>query len=155
MVTPANALLDDIDQVVFDEETIRQTVARLGAAISADYAGLNPLLVGSLTGVVIFMADLLRQITVPVSVDFMAVSHFASGQHAGSVRITKDLDLPITGIAGDQQAAGNTQGLSDQVEATSNEGRRQEAAIQTPSTARKVAVAAPSAANQGRVCEFM
>jgi len=97
MVTPANALLDDIDQVVFDEETIRQTVARLGAAISADYAGLNPLLVGSLTGVVIFMADLLRQITVPVSVDFMAVSHFASGQHAGSVRITKDLDLPITG----------------------------------------------------------
>lgn len=96
MSTPSSSLFDDIGQVVFDAETIQQTVARLGAAISADYVGLNPLLVGSLTGVVIFMADLLRHITVPVAVDFMAISHYAASEHSGTVRITKDLDLLIT-----------------------------------------------------------
>ncbi len=92
----SSAMLDDLDQVVFDAETIQQAVERLGAAISADYVGLNPLLVGALTGVVIFMADLLRAITIPVSVDFMAISRYAAAPRTGTVRITKDLDLPIT-----------------------------------------------------------
>jgi hypoxanthine phosphoribosyltransferase len=96
MSTPSSSLFEDIGQVVFDAATIQQTVARLGAAISADYVGLNPLLVGSLTGVVIFMADLLRHITVPLAVDFMAISHYAASEHSGTVRITKDLDLLIT-----------------------------------------------------------
>ena len=99
MAMPERPMLNDIERVIFDADAIQRAVARLGAAISADYAGLNPLLVGALTGVVIFMADLLREITVPVAVDFMAISRYASapgGEARGTVRITKDLDLPIT-----------------------------------------------------------
>lgn len=96
MTRPADSVLDDIDQVVFDVPTIQQAVARLGAAISSDYVGMRPLFVGALTGVVMFMADLLRQVTIPVEVDFMAISRYTASQHSGTVRITKDLDLPIT-----------------------------------------------------------
>ncbi|NLG26928.1 MAG: hypoxanthine phosphoribosyltransferase, partial [Chloroflexi bacterium] len=64
----------DIARVVISEEQIRERIAEMGARISHDYAGKDPLLVGVLTGVIFFMADLLRQITIPVSMDFMAIS---------------------------------------------------------------------------------
>ena len=69
----------------------------MGAEISRDYADRETLLVGVLNGIVLFMADLLRQITIPVHVDFMAVSHYAPRSDSGTVRITKDLDESITG----------------------------------------------------------
>jgi hypoxanthine phosphoribosyltransferase len=88
---------DDLAQVVLTEEQIRARIAAMGRAISCDYAGKHPLLVGVLNGVVMFMADLLRAISIPVGVDFMAISHYAADGGAGTVRITKDLDEPITG----------------------------------------------------------
>jgi len=88
---------EDIAEVVLTEEAIRTRIAELGARISCDYGGKDPLLVGVLSGVVFFMADLLRHISVTVMVDFMAISHYASGTASGPVRITKDLDHSIEG----------------------------------------------------------
>jgi hypoxanthine phosphoribosyltransferase len=94
---PAGPLTDGVERIILSEEVLRARIAEMGAAISADYAGKDPLLVGVLSGVVFFMADLLRCITIPVTVDFMAISRYASGAGSGSVRITKDLDQAITG----------------------------------------------------------
>jgi len=76
-----------IERVVISEEQIRARVAEMGARISRDYAGKDPLLVGVLSGVVFFMADLLRQITIPVSLDFMAISQYGAGPGTGNVRM--------------------------------------------------------------------
>ncbi len=94
---PAGPLTDGVERIILSEEVLRARIAEMGAAISADYAGKDPLLVGVLSGVVFFMADLLRCITIPVTVDFMAISRYASSAGSGSVRITKDLDQAITG----------------------------------------------------------
>ncbi|MCE5258992.1 MAG: hypoxanthine phosphoribosyltransferase [Chloroflexi bacterium] len=87
---------DDIQQVLIESDVLQKRVAELGAQISQDYADKDPVLVGVLSGVVVFMADLLRHITIPMSLDFMAISQYQSGSHSGSVRITKDLDHSIT-----------------------------------------------------------
>lgn len=90
-------ITDDIHEVVLSEEAIATRIAELGKQISRDYEGMDPLLVGVLTGVTFFMADLLRQITVPVTLDFMAISQYTTGAGSGTVRITKDLDHSISG----------------------------------------------------------
>ncbi len=92
-------LAADIRQVLISEEEIQTRVAEIGAAISRDYAGRDLLVVGVLKGVLFFMADLLRQITIPVEVDFMAVSSYSSEirHEKGYVRLLKDLDVPLTG----------------------------------------------------------
>jgi len=88
----------DIKEVIFSEETIRQRVAELGASISKDYSDRDLIMVGVLKGVFIFMADLLRTITIPVEVDFMAVSSYSSeARNHGLVRLVKDLDTSING----------------------------------------------------------
>ncbi len=89
----------DIRQVLISEEEIRARVAEMGAAISRDYAGRDLLVVGVLKGVLFFMADLLREITIPVEVDFIAVSSYSSEirHEKGYVRLLKDLDVPLTG----------------------------------------------------------
>ncbi len=92
----APALLRVVDRVLIDSETLERRVRELGTAISRDYEGRVPVLVGVLKGVVPFMADLLRAITIPVAVDFMAISRYRPGQK-GRVRVLKDLDLDITG----------------------------------------------------------
>jgi hypoxanthine phosphoribosyltransferase len=85
-----------LGRVLFTEMMIRQRVAELGGQISRDYAGLDPLVVGVLKGVMFFMSDLLRTLTVPVHVDFMAISRYQAGQGTkGPVRLTKDLDTPV------------------------------------------------------------
>lgn len=87
-----------IREVILSEEDIRQIVSRLGAEISRDYAGLNPLVVTVLRGAFVFTADLARAITVPCSVDFMAVSSYGDGvKSSGAVRIVKDLDTKLEG----------------------------------------------------------
>ena len=90
-------IAEDIAETIYDEETIQARIADLGQRISTEYAGKNPLLVGVLSGVVLFMADLLRNITIPVAVDFMAISRYQPNAESGSVRITKDLDNTISG----------------------------------------------------------
>jgi hypoxanthine phosphoribosyltransferase len=86
----------DISEIVYTREQILNRVGEIGEAISSDYAGKNLLLVGVLKGVMIFMADLLRSITIPVAVDFMAISSYSSeARDKGLVRLVKDLEIPI------------------------------------------------------------
>jgi hypoxanthine phosphoribosyltransferase len=87
-----------IRQVLYTEEQIHQKVAVLGQAISRDYTGRNPLVIGVLKGVVFFMADLLRALTIPAEVDFIAVSSYTpEARERGMVRLVKDLETPISG----------------------------------------------------------
>lgn len=89
---------DAIARVLFTAEEIQAKVGELGAGISRDYAGRDPLLVGVLKGIVIFMADLLRAISIPVAVDFLAISSYGPQAAArGIVRLVKDLDQDIGG----------------------------------------------------------
>jgi hypoxanthine phosphoribosyltransferase len=91
-------LASGVRQVLFSAEQIEQRVLELGAAISQDYAGRNPLLVGVLKGVFIFMADLYRAIIIPAEVDFIAVSNYSpESRQRGMVRLVKDLEISITG----------------------------------------------------------
>jgi hypoxanthine phosphoribosyltransferase len=84
--------------VLVDEPTLRARIAELGEEISADYAGRDLLLVGVLKGAVFFMADLMRTLTIPCEVDFMAISSYGQqSDSSGVVRILKDLDIPLTG----------------------------------------------------------
>ena len=90
-------LAGDLSEILFPSEQIQDRVRELGQQISLDYAGKNPILVGVLKGVLFFMADLLRAITIPVEVDFMAVaSYSAEARDRGLVRLVKDLEVPIT-----------------------------------------------------------
>lgn len=88
----------DIDRLLFSAEDIQRKVEELGEAISRDYDGRYPLLVGVLKGVVPFIADLLRAITIPVEVDYLAIaSYSAETREHGIVRLQKDLDESIEG----------------------------------------------------------
>ena len=103
----------DIDHVLFSEEQLAQRVAEIAAQIDKDYAGKEPLLVSVLRGSFVFMADLVRQITVPCTVDFMAVSSYGSGTtSSGQVKIVKDLSETIEGkdviVVEDILDSGNT-----------------------------------------------
>jgi len=96
-VNPAE-LRSDIGEVLIDAETLRQRVVELGEEISADYHGRDLLLIGVLKGAVFFMADLMRHLTVPCEVDFMAISSYGDAtDSSGIVRILKDLDINIEG----------------------------------------------------------
>jgi hypoxanthine phosphoribosyltransferase len=87
-----------VGEILIDEDALRSRVAELGAEVSADYQGRDLLLIGVLKGAVFFMADLMRHITVPCEVDFMAISSYGdSTDSSGIVRILKDLDINIEG----------------------------------------------------------
>jgi hypoxanthine phosphoribosyltransferase len=87
-------LLDDIEEVLITEQQIRDRIAELGTQISADYSGKDPLLIGVLRGVFIFMADLVRAIAIPIEVDFIGITRYGpSTQTQGIVRLTKDLEI--------------------------------------------------------------
>jgi hypoxanthine phosphoribosyltransferase len=87
-----------VGEVLIDKDTLSSRVAELGAEISADYEGRDLLLIGVLKGAVFFMADLMRKLTIPCEVDFMAISSYgASTDSSGVVRILKDLDINIEG----------------------------------------------------------
>jgi hypoxanthine phosphoribosyltransferase len=87
-----------IGEVLVSSEELKSRVAELGARISEEYAGRDLFMVGVLKGAVLFLADLMRSITVPCEIDFMAVSSYGSQtDSSGVVRILKDLDAPIEG----------------------------------------------------------
>ena len=94
----ANEVHPDVETVLLSQQDIQQIVRSLGEQISRDYADKNPLIVTVLRGAFVFTADLLRAISVPCSVDFMAVSSYGDGvKSTGVVRIVKDLDTKVEG----------------------------------------------------------
>ena len=87
-----------VGEILLEEDAIQTRIRELGREISSDYSGRELLLVGVLKGAVFFMADLMRVITVPCEIDFMAISSYgASTDSSGVVRILKDLDINIEG----------------------------------------------------------
>ncbi len=89
---------DDIQEVLFSRDRLKEIVQKMGAQISKDYEGKNLLMVSVLKGSVVFLSDLMRAITVPCSIDFMAVSSYGSGvKTSGVVKILKDLDIDLKG----------------------------------------------------------
>jgi hypoxanthine phosphoribosyltransferase len=97
-MSSATELERAVEEVLIDEDTLQARIADLGEEISADYAGRDLLLIGVLKGAVFFMADLMRRVTVPCEIDFMAISSYgASTDSSGVVRILKDLDINIDG----------------------------------------------------------
>lgn len=88
-----------LDEILVDEQTLQQRIDELGAQISQDYQGKALHLICILRGGVMFLTDLMRRITVPHTVDFMAISSYGSGrQSTGQVRITLDLKEEIHGL---------------------------------------------------------
>ncbi|MBP0990538.1 MAG: hypoxanthine phosphoribosyltransferase [Oscillospiraceae bacterium] len=89
----------DVLKILLTEEEIKNKVRKLGEEISKDYEGKKLLLIGVLKGSVVFMSDLMRNISVDNRIDFMAVSSYGNGtKTTGVVRILKDLDKPIEGL---------------------------------------------------------
>ena len=103
----------DIKKILLDEQQICKIVKKLGEEISRDYEGKNLMIVGVLKGSVLFMADLMRSITVDCKIDFMSVSSYNGGtKSSGAVKIIKDLDIDLAGydllIVEDILDSGNT-----------------------------------------------
>lgn len=90
------ALKDDVKEILYNEEQLRIRIKEIGEEISRDYEGKDLMLVGILKGSVPFMADLIKEIPIPCTMDFMAVSSYGnSTSTSGVVRILKDLDFEI------------------------------------------------------------
>ncbi len=93
-----NEMQEDILRVLFTQEEIQNRVNALGAQISGVYQGRTPLFLGVLKGCFVFMADLMRAVSIQCNMDFMAVSSYGNGTSStGAVRITKDLSRDIEG----------------------------------------------------------
>jgi hypoxanthine phosphoribosyltransferase len=97
VITPGTPFAP-FDDVLIDPDRLRARITELGAQITKDYEGGNPLLIGILKGSVFFMADLARAIDLPLEMDFIAVSSYGNAtESSGVVRMLKDLDAPIAG----------------------------------------------------------
>ena len=94
---PVN-MKNDMLKTLITKEELETTVARLGREITRDYQGKTPMMVAVLKGAFIFMADLVRQVDIPCTLDFMCVSSYGKGMStSGQVKIIKDLDTTIEG----------------------------------------------------------
>lgn len=91
------SLHDDVEEILLESQVVATRVAELGAQLSADYAGRDPVLVSVLKGALVFLADLMRAMDLPSSIDLMEVSSYAGTETSGQVRILKDLSKPIEG----------------------------------------------------------
>ncbi|MCQ2478461.1 MAG: hypoxanthine phosphoribosyltransferase [Clostridia bacterium] len=92
------AIMDDVSKVLVSEEELKQICKKLGEQISKDYEGKKLLLVSVLKGAVVFMSDLLREITCDCIIDFMAVSSYSGTKTTGVVKFKKDLDINPDGM---------------------------------------------------------
>jgi hypoxanthine phosphoribosyltransferase len=98
ITTTEQSMHDDVEEILLSEEQIQTRVAELGAQLAADYADRYPVLVSVLKGSIMFLADLVRSMPVPLSIDLMELSSYgAATQTSGQVRILKDLSGPIKG----------------------------------------------------------
>jgi hypoxanthine phosphoribosyltransferase len=88
---------DGVGEMLMDEAAIQAEVARLGAQISADYAGKSLHVIGVLKGAAVFLADLMRAVTIPATLDFISIVPYGQVTASGVVRIRKDLDEPLEG----------------------------------------------------------
>ena len=87
----------DIEKILYSEQDIRQKVEELGKQISSDYKGKNPLLISILKGGVVFLADIMRAVSIPVEIEFMGVASYGnSTKSTGVVQITKDCNIDIS-----------------------------------------------------------
>ena len=94
----ATTIHADVQEVLLTEDQIQARVAELGGQLNADYAGLDPVLISVLKGSIVFLADLVRNMELPLSIDIMEVSSYgAATETSGQVRILKDLSNPIEG----------------------------------------------------------
>lgn len=91
-------LADNVEKVLISEKEIVDRCRELGAQISKDYEGKQPMIIGLLKGSVPFMAELIKYITVECEIDFMAVSSYSGTESMGDVKIVKDLDHSIKGM---------------------------------------------------------
>lgn len=91
-------LADNVEKVLISEEEIVKRCKELGAQISKDYAGKNPMIIGLLKGSVPFMAELIKYIDIDCTIDFMAVSSYSGLESMGDVKIVKDLDTSIKDV---------------------------------------------------------
>ena len=91
-------LADNVEKVLISEKEIVDRCRELGAQISKDYEGKQPMIIGLLKGSVPFMAELIKYITVECEIDFMAVSSYSGTESLGDVKIVKDLDHSIKGM---------------------------------------------------------
>lgn len=93
-----NSMNCDISAVLFDEYKIQTRIREIGCQISREYAGKNPVFVGILKGGFVFLSDLIRSISIPIEVDFLAVSSYGAGTvSTGAVKIKKDIDIDLDG----------------------------------------------------------
>lgn len=89
-------MLSDVEKILVTEEELKEINKRLGAQITEDFKDKNLLVLGILKGCVFFMTDLVRNIELPLCIDFMTVSSYGSGtESTGRVKITKDVDIDI------------------------------------------------------------
>jgi hypoxanthine phosphoribosyltransferase len=94
----AGSIHGDVEEVLLNADEIAARVAELGAQLAADYAGRTPVLISVLKGSIVFLADLIRAMDVPLNVDLMEVSSYGSAtESSGQVRILKDLSSSIEG----------------------------------------------------------
>lgn len=94
----AYSIKDDLEHVLITAESIAQAVEQLGQRITTDYAGKEPVFICILKGAAIFFSDLMRQVDLPLTIDFMAISSYGnSTKTSGVVRILKDLDHDVLG----------------------------------------------------------
>ncbi len=91
-------MINDMESILLTEEELQQRIAQMGREISRDYEGKEPLFIGVLKGCFVFMADLMRQVTIPCGVDFMVVSSYGKSTNTtGAVEIIKDLSQDVYG----------------------------------------------------------
>ena len=86
-----------IQKVLISEEQLQNKVAELAAALSAEYAGKDPVFVGVLKGVVLFFSDVVKRITIPCEIDFMCVSSYSGTNSTGVMQLKKDVSTDIKG----------------------------------------------------------
>ena len=92
-------MLEDIKSVLISEKELEDKISELGARISKDYCGKNLLVLSVLKGASVFMSDIIRKITIPIQIDFMAASSYGKGTATRvSVKIIKDLDIDVSGF---------------------------------------------------------
>ncbi len=84
-------------KVLITEEEIKRRVKELGERISGDYTGKDPVLVAVLSGAIMFVCDLIREISIPVTLDFLSITSYSGQTQSGVLRILKDLDESIEG----------------------------------------------------------
>ncbi len=91
------SMSNDMKEIMFTEEALQRRIRELGEVLTQDYEGKNPVIIGVLKGVVLFYADMVRQIQVPCEMDFMSISSYSGTDSTGVVRILKDIGVNIEG----------------------------------------------------------